>query len=189
MLPVIRIFVPRISSPWESIAKLGGCARTHFSSSAVNCGIYSPEDLPPPGPPQFAPINLRIRGYDFTLVEHYMYYLTRLAHNVGVPNTKRWATPAVSTRVTSFKPQSSLLQNEYELNLFERNVLLTGASVSILSTLLDVMNSTLPEGVSVTAKVMEPADEEMRRVPDYELVALKGQLAEMASEREKKKKG
>ena len=78
------------------------------------------------------------------------------------------------------------MENEYELHLYERNVELTGASAAALSTLLDVLNSTLPEGVSVTAKLMEQADEDIRRVPDYELVALQSQLGSIDGPRKTK---
>lgn len=33
-----------------------------------------------------------------------------------------WATPARNFRVTQLKPESSVVQNEYRLNLYERNV-------------------------------------------------------------------
>ncbi|GAU98371.1 hypothetical protein RvY_09526 [Ramazzottius varieornatus] len=155
-------------------------------TSCIRDGIYTPEDLPPPGPPTHPPINIRLRGYDFTVLEHYMYYLSKMAHYLGVTGSKRWATPATTSRITTFKAQSSLVENDYELHLYDRTVQLSGMTAPIASLILDVVNSTLPEGITVTVKVHEEAEEEIRYIPDYELVALKNQLEDMNASSGKK---
>lgn len=57
-----------------------------------------------------------------------------------------------------------------------------------LGTLLRVSRALLPEGCTLNVHEHTPEHEEVRYVPDNELLDLKQQLDEMGGAREKKKK-
>ncbi|XP_055337976.1 39S ribosomal protein L48, mitochondrial-like [Paramacrobiotus metropolitanus] len=175
----VPILLKSKGTPEQRFLRIPFVNQRYISTSQCAKGIYEPEDLPPPSAPAHDLLNIRMRGYDFAVIENHMSYVTKLASSLGADFIKKWATPAESKRVTTFKPQSTLVEHEYDMVMYERNVQIGGVTISMLGLLLDTLNTTLPEGVTLTIKQHEPIDEEVRYIPDYELNALKAQLDEL----------
>jgi len=91
------------------------------------------------------------------------------------------------TRVVTYKPRSTAIENEFELPLYERNVQVADLTATNAALLIDVVHTNLPEGVSLVFKVHERSDEEAKYIPDLDLKALQEQLREMDKEAAKRK--
>lgn len=96
-----------------------------------------------------------------------------------------WPAPGRFTKVSAFKPRSSIVTDEFKLGRYERVVQVADLQTPSASILFDVLRTNLPKGIEFTIKPHEPSDEEYRYIPEYEVMALKKQIDEVE---EKKKK-
>lgn len=84
------------------------------------------------------------------------------------------------------KPNSSVVEADYKLQVYERTVQMCDVGAPIYPTLLRIAQAALPEGV--TLNVVEHTDdlEEIRYVPDRDLLECKKQLDDMGGPLKKK---
>lgn len=90
-------------------------------------------------------------------------------------------------QIQRLKPQSTVVETEYKLATYNRTIQLANVAVPLYQVLLRTCQSAQPEGVSL--RVVEHSDdhEEIRYVPDRELIELKELLDEMGGPSTKKK--
>ncbi|XP_045447776.1 uncharacterized protein LOC123656096 [Melitaea cinxia] len=152
--------------------------------------LYEPDYLisMQPDEPTYDCLNLQIKGYDFVLLESCQKEIHRYAEIMGIQVEECWATPAERTKVQRFKPGSTAVESEYQLNIYERNVQVVDVPAWALGTLLRVSRALLPEGCTLNVHEHTPEHEEIRYVPDNELLELKQQLDDMGGSRPEKKK-
>ncbi|VDP04609.1 unnamed protein product, partial [Soboliphyme baturini] len=112
------------------------------------------------GPPSWQRVNIRLRGYDFVVLERYQSYVHKLARNMGFK---------VISAVTVYKPHSKVVQTLFDISKYERNVQIADLPASSSSLLFDIINTHLPIGVELTVKIHEEADDEIRYIPDLEI--------------------
>ncbi|CAK1601032.1 unnamed protein product [Parnassius mnemosyne] len=141
-----------------------------------------------PDEPVYDCLNLQIKGYDFAVLEACQAELHRFAEVMGIQVDECWATPAQQLKVQRFKPKSTVIDAEYNLNVYERNVQVVDVPAWALGTLLRVTRATLPEGCTLNVHEHTVEHEEIRYVPDNQLLELKQQLEEMGGTRTEKKK-
>lgn len=97
--------------------------------------------------PVHACVNIQIKGYDFPVLESYQRFLHRTAQSLDLDVTDRyevywlfhskkslfnikhystvffsWATPPQHMFVTKLKPQSTTVDGEFNLKIYERNI-------------------------------------------------------------------
>ena len=116
-----------------SLVRLSGLSpqrtyRLMFSSSRGSRGTFEPDYLDSSGPvvPTYPPINIQIKGYNFDQLESCQSYIHKLSENMGVTVESAWATPAKTYSMNTFKEGGTLAKDSYVLNLYERNVQVTG---------------------------------------------------------------
>ncbi|XP_059613991.1 uncharacterized protein LOC132260085 [Phlebotomus argentipes] len=129
--------------------------------------------------PQYEAVNFRLTGYDYSVLESYQKFVHNTAEYMGFNVEDSWAVPPKKLKVQRFKPQSTVVDSEYSLCVFERIVHIEDLDAPTYPTLLRVLQAALPEGV--TLEVLEHSDEqeEIKYVPDTELLQLKAQLEDM----------
>lgn len=160
----------------------------------MNCwnysSIYEPDYLSSLGPqqPVYDLLNIQLKSYDFTVLEHYQKYVHKTANNMGLDVTDSWATPAQTFQIKTFKPQSTVISESYKLNMYERNVQISEFPCSLTPIFFEVLHNSLPEGVRLNIHPHEEADDEIRYIPDLELNELKAQLEDMQNPNKGKKK-
>ncbi|CAH2076384.1 unnamed protein product, partial [Iphiclides podalirius] len=141
-----------------------------------------------PDEPVYDCLNLQLKGYDFALLESCQAEIHRFAEVMGIQVDECWATPAQQLKVQRFKPKGTVVDAEYNLNVYERNVQVVDVPAWALGTLLRVARAILPEGCSLNVHEHTVEHEEIRYVPDNELLDLKQQLEDMGGSRPEKKK-
>ncbi|XP_049763101.1 39S ribosomal protein L48, mitochondrial [Schistocerca cancellata] len=154
---------------------------------ARNYSIYEPDylDALKPKIPVYDAINIQIKGYDYPVLEHYQKFIHNLSENMNIEVEDGWALPAQTQTVQRFKPQSTVVDSEYKLSIYERNVQIVDVPSTTLAILLNILRATVPEGVNLSVHEHSPEHEEIRYVPDQELLELKSQLEALGGPRKK----
>ncbi|XP_034826705.1 large ribosomal subunit protein mL48 [Maniola hyperantus] len=189
MFAIKKINVVKLNSILRS-SKV--CAKSFplCQQKRLKSDLYEPDYLisMQPDEPVYDYLNLQLKGYDFTLLESCQKEIHRYAEIMGIQVEECWATPAQQLKVLRFKPASTAVESEYHLNVYERNVQVTDVPAWALGTLLRVSRALLPEGCTLNVHEHTPEHEEVRYVPDNELIELKQQLDGMEDARAEKKK-
>ena len=172
-----------------------------FSTSRGSRGTFEPDYLDSSGPvvPTYPPINIQIKGYNFDVLESCQSYIHKLSENMGVNVESAWATPAKTYNMNTFKEGGTLVKDSYILNLYERNVQVTGLRSIDAPILFDTIRignillstnihshfllAALPEGVSLSIHEHEREMEEERWVADPFIDSLRNELDEKAEEK------
>ncbi|XP_015915882.1 large ribosomal subunit protein mL48 [Parasteatoda tepidariorum] len=139
-----------------------------------------------PQVPVYDLLNIQIKGYDFTVLEHYAKYVHRIALHLDFNVTDAWATPHQAWKVTNTEPGSSKIVHDFLLNTYERNIQIDELPCYCAPLFFEVIQRALPAGISVSIHPHEPQHSEIRYIPDFELLALKEQLTESNTDLNKK---
>lgn len=167
---------------------------TKSHQSATKCRnyacIYEPDYLSILGPqqPVYNLLNIQMKCYDFTVLEQYQKYVHKTATNMGLDVEDSWATPPETYQINSYKARSSVVDQSYKLNLYERNVQISDFPCSLTTIFFEVLHNSLPEGVQLSIHPHEQVHDEVRYIPDVELIQLKTQLEDMQNPNKGKKK-
>ncbi|XP_059046406.1 uncharacterized protein LOC131841992 [Achroia grisella] len=169
---------------------LGGRSYVQHQQKQFKSDLYEPDYLisMEPDEPVFDCLNLQLKGYDFTLLEAAQSQIHRYAEVMGIQVDECWATPAQQLKVQKFKPGGTAIDTEYHLNVYERNVQVNDVPAWALGTLLRVARATLPQGCTLNVHEHAIEHEEIRYVPDNQLLDLKQQLEDMGGSRAEKRK-
>nr|SVE84060.1 EOG090X0MUO [Daphnia pulex] len=163
-----------------------GVAHTELVNVMFSRGLRSnfpaePEYLDIQGPqvPLYEPLNVQIKSYDYTVLETFSSYIHKTAENLEIEVEDCWATPCQKYKIQTFKPFSTQVDNQYNLNLYERNVQVVDLPTTKAPLFFHVIQAALPEGVRMNVKLHDDTDELLRYVPDLELTQLKSELDAM----------
>lgn len=88
--------------------------------------------------------------------------------------------------VQRLKPNSTVVDSEYRLTVYERNLQLQDVDVPLYPMFLRIAQAALPEGVHLTVQEHNDECEERRYVPDKDLLELKAELEKMQGGAKKK---
>ncbi|KAK2720728.1 uncharacterized protein LOC136036698 [Artemia franciscana] len=130
-------------------------------------------------------LNIQLKSYDFTVLERFSSFVHRISENIGVDVLDVWATPSKAIDVVTFQKNSHIQQDKYHLKEYERNVQIDSIPASLLSVLMEVIHTSLPESVKLSIHSHEHQYDEIRFVPDLELKALRQELDEITSAKNK----
>ncbi|XP_035912171.1 uncharacterized protein LOC118512187 [Anopheles stephensi] len=162
--------------------------RSLGQSAASFNRMYEPDylELLKPKYPLYETLNLTIKGYDYPLLESYQKFIHNVADSMDLEIADAYAQPPQKLNVQKFKPNSSVIDSEYKLTVYQRTVQVEKVQAPLYPLLLRTLQAALPEGV--TLKVTEHSwdQEEARYVPDRDLKELKQQLDEMGGASRKK---
>ncbi|GLV31217.1 mitochondrial ribosomal protein L48 [Carabus blaptoides fortunei] len=137
--------------------------------------------------PLYDTLNIQLKGYDYPVLEHYQKFLHNMLKNMDVAVEECWATPAQHSQIVRYKAKSSVIDSEYTLKQYERNIQIVDVSATQLPVVLRVLDTTVPEGVTLSVHEHDDWYEEVRYVPDKELLDLKSQLEDISTPSTKKK--
>ena len=164
-----------------------GKSKLLFSTSIPCGGTFEPDYLDSSGPviPTYPPLNIQIKGYNFSVLESMQSYIHNLAENMGIDVETAWATPAKTFQMTTFVEGGIRPKDTYNVNLYERNVQVVGMRSVDAPILIDTIRTALPEGVvlSVHEHTREMAEE--RWIADPFIDSLRTELDTADQEKEK----
>ncbi|CAG2115461.1 unnamed protein product [Medioppia subpectinata] len=150
--------------------------------SYVRKGVDEPKylDYLKPQIPYYPLINVQVRGYDYVVLESYGKFLHNLMNKLGVNVVKYWCSPLQSLRYDSLRPESEVTDSQFTLNIYERSLQIENLSAKMAPVLLEIVLSSLPAGVHMSAEEHDPSvHEESRYIPDLQLAAFKSELQEL----------
>lgn len=87
--------------------------------------------------------------------------------------------PSKSLKIQRLKDINTGLQIDYQLEVYERNVVVSDVSSIRLPMFIRLIESTLPEGVMLKVQPWDSAFENKRYIPDKELIEAKTELENM----------
>ncbi|XP_077518837.1 mitochondrial ribosomal protein L48 [Amblyomma americanum] len=137
--------------------------------------------LKPPLPVYEGLVNVQLKGYDFTVLEHNAKKVAKIAAMLGIKVSECWATPLESMSISTYKPQSTVVEETYNLNVYERNIQVSELSGVMAPVFVEAVQGILSEGVRLSVHRHLPEHEEIRYVPDLELEELQRQLEEIVN--------
>lgn len=97
-----------------------------------------------------------------------------------------YALPPQQKQVQRLRPNSTVIDAEYQLTIYERNLQMMDVDAPIYPVFLRIAQAALPEGVNLTVEEHTDECEERRYVPDKDLLDLKAELEKMQGAGKKK---
>lgn len=135
--------------------------------------------------PEYNEVNLQIRGFDFVVLERFQKMIHQLAEVLGLDVANAWAVPAQHLQVKRFREGSAVTEMEVELRKYERVVQVVDAKSYQIPLLVDAVTTACPAGVTLQVVHHTPEHEDIRYVPDLELLQLRETLAAIGGPRKK----
>lgn len=143
--------------------------------------VYEPDYLESLKPkyPQYSCLNVQMKGYDFPILESYQRYLHSVAEYLDIDVSDCYALPPQTTQVQRLRPNSAVVDAEYRLTIYERNLQINDVNAPVYPVFLRIAQAALPEGVQLSVQEHSDELEERRYVPDRDLLDLKAELERM----------
>jgi large subunit ribosomal protein L48 len=155
----------------------------HKAPCRTKTSIYEPEylDKLKPEVPVYELLNIQLKGFDFPVLEKFGRYVHKTAETLNLSVEDSWATPHQALKIQKYKPQSSLVETEYDLNVYERNVQVSNMPASSAGVLIELLQASLPAGVQLCIHPNIQDHQDVRYIPDLELEELQKQLDEIVN--------
>lgn len=143
-------------------------------------GIYEPPYLKKIyDMPVYPVLNIQIRGYVYPVLESYQSYIHRIAGVLNITVNDGFAFPHREFIVKRFKPGGTVVDSEYDLKIFERDLQVSDVTSATCPIFIRILEATLPEGVSLSIDKYDPSVQKKRFIPDKELLELKSEIDEI----------
>lgn len=124
----------------------------------------------------YGTLNVKVSGYDMTVVEHYSQYIHNLCNRFGIKVSESYALPTKSTEVMLMPEQGTKMYVDAVLKTHERIVQLSSLNASLSPVFMDVLLKNQPEGVQLSVKEHTEADFYARFKARPELEGLMAQM-------------
>ncbi|XP_015439417.1 PREDICTED: 39S ribosomal protein L48, mitochondrial [Dufourea novaeangliae] len=161
------------------------CRRPLINKTLRFYGIYEPPYLSKPreGAPFYPVLNIQMRGYVYPLLENYQSFIHRIAKTLDIDVEDSFAYPHKEYKVERYKKNSAIVDSEYALKLYERDIQISNVSTTTCPILIRILEATLPEGVSLHIDKYDSDLGKKRYIPDKDLLDMKSELTEMRKPR------
>lgn len=136
--------------------------------------------------PLYDSLNIEVRGYDYAILESYQALINSIAKEMEIDVEEGWALPPQAMQITTLKPNSDIINSQYNLKIYRRVLQLNDVFTTQLPTLLRAIEASTPAGVSVKVEKHEFHHEEERYIPDKDLLTLKQELDELGGAKKSK---
>lgn len=144
---------------------------------------WEPDDLKmEPDIPEYETLNIKMKGYDFPVLESFAKYVHRIASNLDAECTK-FAVPAKKLEIHTLQFQSVIVKDSCKLNLYERVVQVQSLPSPTLPILLEMITGNTPEGVNITVAKNTPEDDEFLYIPDHQKHKIEQMMEELEQRR------
>ncbi|XP_071315174.1 large ribosomal subunit protein mL48 [Trachinotus anak] len=124
----------------------------------------------------YGTLNVKVSGYDMTLVEHYAQYIHNFCNHLDVKVGLCYALPTKTTEVMLMQEQGTKMYVDAVLKTHERVIQLKSLNTTLCPILMDVLLKNQPEGVQLSVKEHTEADYKMRFKARPELEELMAQM-------------
>uniref|UniRef100_A0A915C2Y7 Ribosomal protein S10 domain-containing protein n=1 Tax=Parascaris univalens TaxID=6257 RepID=A0A915C2Y7_PARUN len=128
--------------------------------------LYEPKFEDPRIYPEYNIVNVRLQGYDYVPLEKFQSYVHKIAKRFNFKVIESYAVAAQTQRVVVYKPNSTIVDSEIELSIYDRVVRIANVPTVRLPLFISIIHTHLPVGVKMTVKEHEKADEDYRYIPD-----------------------
>ncbi|XP_060073267.1 large ribosomal subunit protein mL48-like [Ylistrum balloti] len=157
--------------------------RLQISSSSHVKGIWEPEGLNK-GPviPEFETINMKMFSFDCAQLESFAKYAKTLAKMLDM-DAFMYPVPRQTQAIKTYKPYSTIVNNQYTLDRFERVVRIHDLPSTVLPVFIELMRKNIPAGVDIEFKQHTEEDETVRYMGDQERKQLLSELEELSVRR------
>lgn len=141
-------------------------------------GVYEPDylDALEPEFPQLESLNFQMKGYDYPILESYQKFLHNVAEYMDLDVSDCYALPPKISLVQRLKPNSTVIDSEYKLTTYERNLQINDLDAPMYPQFLRIAQAALPEGVTLHVEEHSEEHDKLRFVPDKNLLDLKAEL-------------
>ncbi|KAK2862901.1 hypothetical protein Q5P01_002434 [Channa striata] len=124
----------------------------------------------------YGTLNVKVSGYDMTVVEHYSQYVHNLCNRLGIKVAESYALPTKTTEVMLMQEQGTKMYVDATLKTHERVVQLSSLDATLCPIVMEVLLKNQPEGVQLSVKEHTEADFQSRFKARPELEGLMAQL-------------
>ncbi|KAI4488770.1 hypothetical protein M0802_011280 [Mischocyttarus mexicanus] len=171
-----------------NILKKATAFRSGILANNILCrksSLYEPDYLEAlkPKVPIYPILNIQITGYIYPVLQSYQSFIHRVAKIMDIDVDDSWALPAKELKIQRYKPRSTVVVAEYNLNIYERNIQLADITASQCPSLIRILETALPEGVNLNVTIFDPSIESKRYIPDKDLLELKTVLKELVEKK------
>ncbi|PWA25514.1 hypothetical protein CCH79_00020218, partial [Gambusia affinis] len=124
----------------------------------------------------YGTLNVKVSGYDMTVVEHYSQYIHNLCNRLNIKVAESYALPTKSTEVLLMQEQGNKTFVDAVLKTHQRVVQLSSLNASLCPVFMDVILKNQPEGVQLSVQEHTEADYLLRFKARPELDGLIAQI-------------
>nr|XP_046235909.1 39S ribosomal protein L48, mitochondrial [Scatophagus argus] len=119
---------------------------------------------------EYGTLNVKVSGYDMTLVEHYSQYIHKFCNRLGIKLAECYALPTKSTEVLLEQEQGAKLYVDAILKTHERVIQLSSLNALLCPVFMEVLLKNQPEGIQLSIMEHTEADFQARfkKRPDLE---------------------
>ncbi|KAM9300570.1 large ribosomal subunit protein mL48 isoform 2-T2 [Morus bassanus] len=125
---------------------------------------------------EYGDVNIQMTSYDMCLVEHFAQYVHKLCNRLSIRVNESYAMPTKTNEVLFLEERGSKMQLDAVLTTHQRVVQISGLSSTFAPILLEVIQSSQPEGVHLLVKEHTEADFKSRLKSRPELEELLAQM-------------
>ncbi|XP_054296886.2 large ribosomal subunit protein mL48 isoform X1 [Pongo pygmaeus] len=101
---------------------------------------------------EYGVLNIHLTAYDMTLAESYAQYVHNLCNSLSIKVEESYAMPTKTIEVLQLQDQGSKMFLDSVLTTHERVVQISGLSATFAEIFLEIIQSSLPEGVRLSVK-------------------------------------
>lgn len=88
--------------------------------------------------PLYDTLNIQMKGYDYPILEHFQKLIHNLAKNMDINVEDAWALPHQDLSISTYKPNSEIVQSQYKFKLYHRTVQITDVTSIQVNIALNV---------------------------------------------------
>ncbi|XP_026149982.1 large ribosomal subunit protein mL48 [Mastacembelus armatus] len=124
----------------------------------------------------YGTLNVKVSGYDMTVVEHYSQYIHNFCNRLGIKVAESYALPTKNTEVMLMQEQGTKMFVDAVLKTHERVIQLNSLDAVLCSIFMDALLKNQPEGVQLSVTEHTEADFHARFKARPELEGLMAQV-------------
>ncbi|NXG69009.1 RM48 protein, partial [Baryphthengus martii] len=126
---------------------------------------------------EYGDVNIQMTSYDLCLVENFAQYVHKLCNRLSIRVMESYAMPTKTNEVLFLEERGSKMQLDAVLTTHQRVVQIRGLSATFAPILLEIIQSSQPEGVHLVVEEHTEAHFKSRLKSRPELEELLAQMS------------
>ncbi|KAK1130174.1 hypothetical protein K0M31_018314 [Melipona bicolor] len=163
------------------------CQCPLFNKAVRLYGIYEPPYIKAKEfeIPLYPVLNIQLRGYKYPVIESYQSFIHKIVEVFDFTINDSIPFPHREFKIKRFKKGSTIIDAEYDLKIYERDIQISNVSSTKCPIFIRVLEASLPEGVSLVIDKYDPILQKKRLIPNKELIDIKSELEEFFESKQK----